>query len=102
MNFKGLEMKATKEASCSRTSNLRHGLIGNNSKNTSSYKAYHTFPENIHISSAVIGWSVALFLPGIKVPGSCLDQSLLSFNVHLLRSEMDPEILPTRSHVVPG
>lgn len=95
-------MKATKEASCSRTSNLRHGLVGNNSKNTSIYKAYHTFPENIHISSAVIRWSVALFLPGIKVPGSCLDQSLLSFNVHLLRSEMDPEILPTRSHVVPG
>ena len=83
-------MKATKEASCSRTSNLRHGLVGNNSKNTSSYKAYHTFPENIHISSAVIGWSVALFLPGIKVPGSCLDQSLLSFNVHLLHKVQLP------------
>ena len=79
-------MTATKEASCSRTSNLRHGLVENNSKNTSSCKEYHTFPEDIHISSAVIGWSVALFLPGIKVPGSCLDQSLLSFNMHLLHN----------------
>lgn len=53
MNFKGLEMKATKEASFSKTSYFGQSLVGNNSnnysKNTSNCKAYHTFPEDIHI-----------------------------------------------------